>query len=1122
MLIIHNISDIHKNHPHKEQLMKNRLTALFITLILILSALPVTAFASTTVEPASAVQIGNYFQVDDANGTISGSEAPNLAAGSTQQSYADGHVKVNKTIQGTQTENVFEITLEVVIDESVIFDVQERSGDAAVVLVVDMSGSMLNNYNTKYGTRIQAANAAISAFLTKYKQDMGTSTRKIAVVGFGGSKNSNKDGAWTHLGWTDVNANTAINTLNATSNTGTNLEAGIILAKNLLSQKLYNGKNEEITNKSIILLSDGQPTYHVNDTWERQSTSLSVICEDGRHIGGSGNTTTCNEHKPVETLMKDSFFTNINKYAVYIAGNNDKLNCQSRNCALNSNIGIQSWLGNVCDFNTILADGAGNLDLSTVFEDIATHITLEGTPGLVTDPMGQNVDLHAVGSTKVEDFVLNTNNPVNVEDNILGWNLKKASYTTSGTNDEIKTYTLTYDATLDTLDPNFEKGVFFPTNGVTDLPYGIKNATTGKLESVGVAFFNLPSVQGYTGSFSFNKVDESGAPLAGATFKLEHTEMQGIMHHTHEWVATATSDSSGVVTFSNIPSGHHYKLTEVSAPNGYTKSSDEYEVIVSYGNVTVTDKNGVQVYPVAAGSTSNTFSISNTKDATGITVKKVWSDNGYAGVTHPTSVQVQLYADGVVSGNPVTLSEDTADPSKNWTYTWSNLRKTNDNGEAILYKVEETSDHNDYTVSYSDITDGVITITNKYDPTHGKLKLTKTFAGKVTSAPAGFDAEFVVTGPDNYSRTINWSEFEGGHYVIEGLNPGTYFVTETINGTPAAYTVATTYIGSGEVEAGETAEVTVTNTYSDNPETIDITVNKVWAGEDTTNRRPSEVRVELTSGAFGSAATLSESNGWSYTFEDLPKYANGKEVVYGVNEISIVSRYTPSYGSITPVDGSTNAYSITVTNTYQGVEFSVPVYKVVNGDNAPAENFEFDVAINKLRVDPTPEQYVSYGGAVVTAQGANGTVASYADGKLSIQTNGKGEYLAWLYFVVPKDEAGKFAVSISEKDGGAAGWTYDGSEWLVTVDCSGSTPTYTSQKAGPVVINEAAVQPPTFTNSYAKPTAPTPTPRPHRPSADPTPYPIDFIPKSGDMSLIGYGVMAVIAAAGAMGYKKKK
>ncbi|MBQ4611583.1 MAG: VWA domain-containing protein, partial [Clostridia bacterium] len=354
-----------------------RLIAITVIVMMVLLLLPAWAFAEND---GSSQQIGKYFDVSEKDGTIS-SPVPGLT-GETVRSYENDKVKVNKTIFGTDTENVFDITLDVSVDETVTFDVQETSGDAAAVLVVDLSSSMTNTYRNS--TKISAANYAIDAFVARFKEDMNGSTRYIAVVGFGGysGNKDKKDGARTHWDWTQVTSDTAISDLSVKTSTGTNLEAGLILAKNLLGQKLYNGKNEEITNKSIILLSDGQPTYYVNGN-EKYSTSTDVICANGSNMGGNGSNTEHACHTPVETLMYSDGFKGIHKYAVYIGGRNDKLDCTSNNCP-DRKTGIQEWLGNECGFTTILADGAGNIDLGTVFENIATHITLEGTPGLVT------------------------------------------------------------------------------------------------------------------------------------------------------------------------------------------------------------------------------------------------------------------------------------------------------------------------------------------------------------------------------------------------------------------------------------------------------------------------------------------------------------------------------------------------------------------------------------------------------------------------------------------------------------------------------------------------------------------------------------------------------------------
>ena len=773
-----------------------RLIAITVIVMMVLLLLPAWAFAEND---GSSQQIGNYFNVSGSDGTISG-PVPGLE-NNTPREYENGKVTVNKTISDTDTENVFDITLDVSVDGTVTFDVQETSGDAAAVLVVDLSSSMTNAYRNS--TKIAAANDAIDAFVAQFRKDMNGSTRYIAVVGFGGysgNKYDDKDGAKTHLGWKKVESNTAISDLSVKTGTGTNLEAGLILAKNLLGQKLYNGKNEEITNKSIILLSDGKPTYYVNGN-EKNSTRTDVICANGSHMGGNGSDTEHACHTPVETLMHSEGFKGIHKYAVYIGGRNDELDCKSNNCP-DRKTGIQEWLGSECGFTTILADGAGNIDLGTVFKNIATHITLEGTPGLVTDPMGQIIDIQTVGGQPVGSPVVG--NEINVADNILGWNLLKADHTEEG---NIKKYSLTYQVTLDNLDANFHKGVFYPTNGVTDLPYAIME--NDQVNRTGIAYFNIPSVKGFTGDLTFKKVDEAGKGLEGAEFTLSHDKSSHHFTNNDDFSMTALSDSNGTVTFENIPSGHTYTLEETSAPAGYIKSVDVYTVEVNYGVVSVT-KDGVPVV-----SNGGSFTVSNKRDVTSLTVNKVWKYDGYAGVTPPGSISVQLYADGIHYGDPVTLTS-----SGSWSHTWNDLPRTND-GKVINYTVEETSGHLDYDAEYSDMEAGVITITNTYAPQHGKLKIVKIFAGDVGSAPEGFDADFIVTGPDNYNykKTISWADFKDGHYVLEGLNEGDYTVEEVLKSSTEGYEVAVMYKEDSPVPVAVSvhphseAYTEVTNTY---------------------------------------------------------------------------------------------------------------------------------------------------------------------------------------------------------------------------------------------------------------------------------------------------------------------
>ena len=108
--------------------------ALILTLIMVLGLMPAAMAAA---EPASLKQIGNYAPAnDDTGGTLGEPKEGTLA----EKTLEGGKVIISKTIAGTETENEFEITLEVKTTETI--ENVSSAPDAAVVLVIDVSGSM--------------------------------------------------------------------------------------------------------------------------------------------------------------------------------------------------------------------------------------------------------------------------------------------------------------------------------------------------------------------------------------------------------------------------------------------------------------------------------------------------------------------------------------------------------------------------------------------------------------------------------------------------------------------------------------------------------------------------------------------------------------------------------------------------------------------------------------------------------------------------------------------------------------------------------------------------------------------------------------------------------------------
>ncbi|WP_018212678.1 Cna B-type domain-containing protein [Desulfitobacterium hafniense] len=120
-----------------------------------------------------------------------------------------------------------------------------------------------------------------------------------------------------------------------------------------------------------------------------------------------------------------------------------------------------------------------------------------------------------------------------------------------------------------------------------------------------------------------------------------------------------------------------YRVDEVDVPENYEKT-------VSLDGLTIT----------------NTYVIPKT-DVTGT---KVWQ----GGPEAKPAIELQLYRDGAEVGEPVSLDGSEAIP---WSHTWSGLDKTDENGVAYRYHVDEVDTPANYRKSISE--DGLM-VTNSY------------------------------------------------------------------------------------------------------------------------------------------------------------------------------------------------------------------------------------------------------------------------------------------------------------------------------------------------------------------------------------------------------------------------
>ena len=506
----------------------------------------------------------------------------------------EDNVTVSKTVRETGTENEFEITLQVTTREKL--EEIPTSSDSAVVLVMDTSGSM-------GGSRLTAAKDAAKKFVDKYVKDSKpTDKRYAALVEF--ANDAETVSGWTNLvaqGTTgkfkDAIDNLYVNYEFLIGYTGgTNMEGGLQLAYNLInSAKGENGLLKDVKNVNIILMSDGCPTFHV-----KADTRNSLTKIEGAE--GGGNAACYVDWKPVETLASTITSANINLYSVaFQTGKADfenrgfveteakhrsgfsKYDCTEegeRHWQMVNGVrkhgywtyywmemNVSNWMNG---FSTKGFTASNADDLTIKFDNIAKLIRLGAQAWNVTDPMGQFIEYTGAASDTAADH-----NRFTYADGILRWDLKSSTPEVSEAGDTTTyTYTLTYPITLNTAAEGFEAGKAYATNGTTTLSYylfsQVKDDTVIP-ENPETVDFTVPTVKGYLGTLSFQKVDQDGNALSGASFAISNTSLTGV------------SDVNGNVTIEGIPSGFNYTLTETKM-DGY-EALEPIPFQVSYGVV---------------------------------------------------------------------------------------------------------------------------------------------------------------------------------------------------------------------------------------------------------------------------------------------------------------------------------------------------------------------------------------------------------------------------------------------------------------------------------------------------------------------------------------------------------
>lgn len=1052
----------------KQQLKRlgKRGLSLFMAMTMCLSLIQISAFA--TADPNVVTQANKQLTGawdgdgvggnDRVGGTVSYTGAGTVTTGS------DWAVQLSRTLEATGTENLFNVNMEIVTKDE---EIQVTNADAAVVLVLDTSGSMgycaecgstsakghhtfsdtghwyrynhdwywsntpdgkcdvddcdltaADHYDHAFKSRLAAAQEAVSAFLDGYAEVTNPGAQRyVSLVNFYDDAYAvefTSDSYWANVahtvGNTDEdldNIKTEVSSLPAGG--GTNTEAGFQLAYNLLRRSELPAS---ISNKYVIFLSDGEPTFHLNGTNSTTATSFT-----GTEGGGDwSKKSDWQDLKPIADRITSTSDGNAAMYSL-LYGDTASAKLWQNDNKQSKNQQDETYPTVAALFNAFNKRPAtDNIltpttpdQLNTIFQNIlnsqeTSGSTTNGVSAAIGDLIGGTAPAYTfIGFNNADGsgLVLNGGTPAtsyngaSVTGNALDWDLDNAESVSSSST---TTYTLSYQVRLNNNIQDFLDWNEFSTDPTAEYSVGdatlsyTYTPTSGTPSTPEVAFPDVKA-HGYLGHFDFMKIAHHRGvdsknnpvtiPLAGAPFQLTNLVNAPLYVAANAMTQNTTSQTDaenetlGQVEFTGIPSGYSYTLSETGefTYNGrtYQPTDETWTVGVSYGEIS----------GAPSGNVENTLE----QLPINLTLTKTWQ------VPSPDSTG-QILVDLKQSGTTVatlTLNGSSASTSDNtyqvaydsihstatkWVYTLTVPQINQETGGNYVYTTEEHSLGDWYTTTYSldkmsitNTTTGKtsVTVEKQWLPIDNQpmttippvtVMLYRTSDNILTPQKAG---EITLPTEDG-SFTNTWSNLD----AYDGFGqPYTYSVSEP-EGEDIPYQQVGSVTGTGT--AGD--PFVLTNTVLAG--SIDVPVSKTWNDGGNSNRPNITVELlrdgqsfslvdgqtsttyELTSA--DADASVVAGNVWTHTFTGLPEY--GFTTTSGV--ITAVHKYQYSVKELSDVDGYTSIKDcdLNLINT-RSQNVSIEVTKVWN-DNFASHD---EVTIQLLQNGTPINQATTVGGA---------------------------------------------------------------------------------------------------------------------------------------------------------------
>ena len=347
------------------------------------------------------------------------------------------------------------------------------------------------------------------------------------------------------------------------------------------------------------------------------------------------------------------------------------------------------------------------------------------------------------------------------------------------------------------------------------------------------------------------------------------------------------SDKTQVVTGNtNSNADWSYKFTNLPK---YSATGDEISYTVEEQEVN-TDE--LKFYEKEITGTMNSgFNVKNKfkvpEDKISVNVVKTWEDNSNVNSKRPVSIKYVLSGNGSTKEQTVTGNTTT---NENWSYTFANLPKYNAQGNEITYTVEEQEVNPGDLKFYTKSING-FNVTNTFRIPDDKVKVEITKKWEDSSNVSNKRPASVKIELSDGANVVRTQELTGTGN--EWKHTFTDLPKYNSQGNTITYTLDEKEVNPGDLQFYTKSIVgnTITNTFTQSTDKINVNVSKTWNDSNNANRkRPVSIKYVLKNKEAVVSEKVVAGNettdaDWTHTFTGLAKYdEHNDEIKYTLEE----------------------------------------------------------------------------------------------------------------------------------------------------------------------------------------------------------------------------------------------